>query len=112
MARYVFALWVNLMVAVGVCGPTLAATVTVQLDNYPLVVRVYDMNGDGHLDIVTAADDVDNTADWVLTVLRGYGNTSGHVGQFYPAQTKDLILDDETFVLTDLGLGKAGGYDD
>jgi hypothetical protein len=53
MVRRVFALVASLVVlTAGVCGPVHAVIVTVQLENYPKVVRVYDMNGDGHLDIV------------------------------------------------------------
>jgi hypothetical protein len=93
--------------ALGRCA--LAATVTVQMGQYPSVITVADVDNDGHKDIIAAADDSSGGLTWMLNVLRGYGNTTGYVGQFHAVQTKDLALDDDVYTLNAIGVGNAAG---
>lgn len=76
----------------------------VQLADYPVVLAIADINHDGHLDIVTAADDIDGDEEWHLVALRGYGN-----GTYYSAQTNDLNLADDEYTISAIKIGVLGG---
>lgn len=89
-----------------------ATTSTVQLDTYPSSIVVADFDGDGHQDIAALCDDQDTSNDWEIDIARGYGNTSGHVGEFHAVQVRSLALSDATNNLSDLQAGKINNDND
>lgn len=106
MRRGVFLSSVLLLLGViGSTTPSLSATtVTITLTSYPEEIAITDVNNDGHRDIVAVADDPENSESWQIITVRGYGN-----GTFYPAQYKDLVIDDNTNELPAMGIGLASG---